>query len=101
MTCEQKFLLHILNSSINSKEIEDYNYNDIDWELILAESINHSVILQCYDKLSSLKHILPENVYNNLKNISYKVLLRNSLISNQQYEIVEILENNKIPYVII
>lgn len=102
MTKEQKFLLYVLNTSLNNKEIVLKNeFADIDWKILFEESIKQSVVLQCFDKLTPIKDLIPQEIYSEWKTLSLNLLIHNSLVSQYQKDVVEIFNNNNITYAVI
>lgn len=99
MTKEQQLLIKLLAHSITGTKIT--NVKDIDWTVLIKESIAQTVSIVAFDSAADLKDKIPKDIYTSWFNHTYGSLLINSYVENSQKELTKILSSYNFPYFIL
>lgn len=99
LNLRQKALLALLKP--NNGEFDFSVLSAEDWLAIKNESIAQAVALLAFDGTQKYKSLIPQNIYSAWFNASMKYLVNNSKVLTSQNNLVKILDNNNLSYVIL
>lgn len=95
---EQKFVLKLLSSFFNEEEKVNggdfKNLSALSWRLIFDETRAHGVSLMLYDRISSIKKAIPDDVFLSIKNVVALGVKNNLKVSLGQSKILSLLKEN-------
>lgn len=105
LTREQNILLHLAARNISddpsSLVLSETALRDIDWNAVLEASRAQAIPLAAFDAATPYKSLIPQEVYTRWKNAAMSVLQSNVSVAQAQTELVEILNENAYPYIIL
>ncbi len=96
-------LLSLVRSAIHMEQNPfDFSVlSENDWSALMKESVNHSVALLAFDALKCVDVRIPENVKKRWRDIALSLFCQNFEVLDAQKELIKILEQNKVNYVIL
>ena len=104
-TREQQMVLHLTERGISQTPSalawSEEELKLVDWSAILQECEYQTITLACFDKIGEYKKYIPQDVYNDWKMRAFMHMQKNVSILGAQAELVNVLEKNQFPYVII
>jgi len=99
---EEKILLAAIKKSLFGISVkDDFVNDDIDWNIIIKESVQQTVSTIVFDGLAELKEYIPPDIYMNWLRLSMNKMRSNDYINKHQNELIELLTDNKISCTII
>lgn len=98
MNNEQAVLLSLINCAISGKEFA--NPKSLDYEELFKEAKRQSVFLMTADAALNNKEFLPKPLAIENKKLAFMALSHNNEVENHQKNLVKILKDNDVPYVI-
>ena len=98
---EQKVLLSLLRSSLFGEKIQFPSSKAVNWEVVYKESVSQAVGLLAFDAISPYEQELPPNVYESWMQSAYTSMVNNVQVTASQAELVTLLEDLCVPYVIL
>ena len=103
-TREQKMVLHLaergLSENPSALVCSEEEMAGLDWNAVFKECEYQTVGLLCFDALLPYKKYIPQDVYAKWKNLAFKHMQNNIRVSQIQADLAEVLEREKVPYVI-
>lgn len=101
LTNEQRFLLRLMRYSLQGKKLTNLPDESLDWKALVREGCDHSVPILMYDVLSEMEQQLPVEIYQKCVQLARRFTARNMRVEHAQNELVQVLSQEKIPYVIL
>ncbi len=105
LTIEQQILLNLTSVGIGENppfpEAQYSELSDGNWARVYLESCSHAVALATFDALNDAKKCLPEKVSALWRRYAMSCVANNTRVMCAQKELVEILTENNVPYVIL
>ena len=99
----QQALLELIKIGIGTSD-GSFDFSRLshdEWEDVLHESKAHAIGLLCFDSTSSCVNLIPKDIYKQWLGHSAKVIANNIEVQSGQKWLVDLLEKNNIPYVIL
>lgn len=103
LTIIHRAFLELIKISIGTSNA-DFDFSlltDDDWNKVVDESKKQAVVLLCFDALKNVQHKPPNELYNKWFLMSAANLKNNVRVVNEQEYLINLLNDNKIPYVIL
>lgn len=103
LSSEQNIVLFLTSESIgcgrcvNVPSNEDFK--NADWQEVLKEVIDQTVVLATFDALSPYRQYVPKPVFDRWQEISFSILRQNVVVLKSQTDLTALLGNH--PYLII
>ncbi len=101
LTKEQTLLLQYMQYALQGKTIEKMPDGETDWSAILREARDHAVPALFFQVIAPLEKQLPSEIYMKSFELARRVAANNLRIEFAQNELVQVLEQAQIPYVIL
>ena len=100
MTTEQKVLIELVKGDVSGKAPE-ISETDINWEAVIKESVEQTVVLSALSSATSFKDQISPEVYEKWFNKARSVMARNTKISKAQTDLDDLLRRKGYPYIIL
>lgn len=102
MTKEQKLLLLMMKYALQGKKMQALPRGEtVDWESLVQESRDHAVPILFLDVISPMEQIIPAEIYKKCFMLARRVTACNLRVEHAQGELVQVLQEEEIPYVIL
>lgn len=103
LTREECVLLHLLRQSLNpeTEPLPEELLKQTDWRAVMDESAHQAVLVAAFDAAEPYKKFIPNEVWQEWFQRSSRVLISNLRVTNAQRELVALLEEKGVPYVIL
>lgn len=101
LTREQTLLLQCMQYALQGKTFENMPNGETDWHALLQEACDHAVPALLFEVIAPLEGQLPQEVFGKSFEIARRVAANNLRIEFAQNQLVQVLEQAQIPYVIL
>ena len=109
-------MIQINNFSLSNKAVfelvkigigtsrNDFDFSkltDDDWKYVFNECKLHSIALLCFDAIATLKNYIPKDIYTEWFKLAIALTTKSQRSLESQNRLVNMLETNDIPYIIL
>lgn len=100
MTTEQSVLLQLIRADFTGEKAV-LPLAEIDWSVVLRESVSQAVTLSAFESASRFKDIIPSEVYQKWFRKALSITAANVTVNKAQNNLTSLLEKEGFPYVIL